>query len=231
MNPQQPLDQEEAQLAKVLRTLPGAAPSAELDQRVMRAAREAVRPPRRRTWHWASAAAAALALMVSAPQWRPALYSEAEPAGEETSLAPGASSRQATGEARDAEAYSESIESIAEGSADAARPAPAPAPAAAPRAATPPSDASSAGRPREAAAAKSVPAPAADSALREAFSQRLESEAVPALTPDQLLQEIAELQQQGREDEARRLLRELLKAHPELRIPEPLRPLLKESER
>jgi hypothetical protein len=73
MSQRDPFDQEESRLAAALQSLPGPAPSAELDQRILAAAREAVRPQQRRrsphAWRWSGAVAAAVVALALAPQW------------------------------------------------------------------------------------------------------------------------------------------------------------------
>lgn len=73
-DPRDPLDPTERELAKRLARLPQPEPAAELDARILAAARAAVTPQRRPRWGWGMGAAAAAVLCVGVflPLWKEA---------------------------------------------------------------------------------------------------------------------------------------------------------------
>lgn len=249
MSQRDPLDREEAELAAALRGLPRVAPPEALDQRILQSARDALRPRRKRPWHWAGAAAAALALMVGAPQWRtPQPPAELAPMRSEP---PGSSPVvSAEPESANAELAADSAERDSQGFADRGEPSdsalqsappPPPAPVAAPASRPPPmGEASRAEAPlarerRQAPPPAPAPAPEpSQKALAEADALARDSAsagAADAASPEQGLEHIARLLERGDEESARRALRELLRQHPGLEVPEALRPLLEDTDR
>lgn len=241
MTRREPLNQEEAALARTLSSLPRVAPPEALDQQILQAARQAVGPRRRRSWHWAGAAAAALALMVGAPLWRAPLETSLPTMeiGNATRTVP-ARKQAAEVESQVAAEQAEVKADVADADAgfgDSARMREL-APAAAPAAPAPPPPSAESAPSRDAerserrqappAAAKSEPAPATESLREDMLLEQTIDQTGSALTPEQRLAQIAALKEEGRDAEARQALRELLQAHPGLEIPEALRELLQE---
>lgn len=204
-------DPRDAELSRLYREAPAAEPPRALDAAILAAAREAVQSaPRRRPWWrpWAvpmSVAATAvltvtLTLMVQREQERSA--SEAAPA---PSAPPAAAPAAAVPEARKARKADAPAPSPA-----AAEPKPAPAPA-------PP-----------VTAERRESAPAADAVeLRAKSVAPLRKEAAGAAvqprTPEQWLEEIRRLKQQGKAEEAAEALAAFRQAYPDYRLPESLR--------
>lgn len=222
-------EQRDERLSRLYRESDRIEPPPALDAAILAAAREAVKPaPSRRSWWqaWTLPIGVAatvvltvtLTLMVQQEQERPA--PEAPPA--QVLRAPAAAPQEK------AEAADLAVKREAEGPAVAPAPAPeaaAPAGAVAPRAPMAES-AESAAPARPAAAMPRQAAPAADAVESRARSAPLRKEAVGAAlarAPEQWLEEIRQLKQQGKEKEAAEALAEFRKAYPDYRLPEDLR--------
>jgi hypothetical protein len=243
------LDPQEAELAARLRELPQPAPPAALDQQILDAARGALRGPSRRrpSWHWGSAAAAALALLVVAPQWWQERLEEAQlakPDHQQRVLQQAPSELDEAAEdtpaSRHAEARAERFSTAAPVPPPAPAAPPAPELAAEPDAPPAPATASSAGlrtdddrpaaagRERRGAAelGRSLPLRDAPAPLhKQAVGQGL------AVRVDDELQRIQRLRETGELEAARAALRQLLATHPQLEVPPTLRDLLEEPPR
>ena len=231
-------DIRDEQLSRLYREAPAAEPRAALDAAILAAARAAVSavPPRRRAW-WQSwtlpmsiaasvVVTVTLTLMVQQEEERALTEAPAE------QRAPAAVAPEKT-DAADL----------------AARPAPppatplkqAPSPTPAPReAARPPAVSAPVAVPKLAEESPAAPAaaapgvaekrqqaaPAADVVEMRARPAPLRKDAVgaaPARTPEQWLEEVRRLKQQGREREAAEALAEFRKAYPDYALPEDLR--------
>lgn len=236
------LDREERQWAERLGELPALAPSADLDRSILQAARSAVQPPRRRrSWHWGGAAAAALALMVSVPQWWPepvrAPQHEAGPVMRST-------------EPPTALPEALQLEPMRQAVPDAPAAPPPPPAAVLDRGVLPPSPSSERLRAQrdsaaefaaDAAAGATAEAdlredaqrlrPAAKAASAAAESRAELSAPAPAAAPEDALERVRQLQREQRLDEAREALQQLLRASPDLVVPDDLAPLLDEAPR
>ena len=278
MSQREPFDVEEAALAARLRELPQPAPSNELDQRILLAARQAVAPrrARRRVWHWGGAAAAALALLVSAPQWwqtRHELPVLAEPSAYEGDMGKQAASQERARQPADLQ-ETQRGERRARELQDAAPADPTPGPSSGdvvganqtPSLQAVPSAAPPSARPeRKAEAFPAAPPPPEqraaladdaepDSTLDTAAEARASvgtgpaEEALmrPAPAPlikrqaqgaglavqvEEELLRIRALRADGQMEAATEALRALIDRHPDLQIPDDLRPLLEEPAR
>lgn len=216
-------------------------PPPALDAAILAAAREAVKPapPRRSWWQaWTLPMGVAatvvltvtLTLMVQQEQERP--MSEAPPTQGAPATAPqekpDAAADLAVKPAAPRKAKQEAVKREAERPAVAPAPAPeaaAPAGAVAPRAPMAES-AESVAPARPAAVMRQQAAPAADAVESRAKSAPLRKEAVGAAlarAPEQWLEDIRQLKQQGKEKEAAEALAEFRKAYPDYKLPDDLR--------
>ena len=187
MPPNEPLDHDERELARIVRALPSSEPSPALDARILRAAAEAsARGSRRRRIGWlgagggmwgiGGAAAAVLALGIG---WQ-AMYGGGSHPAPMTRPIPVQDAAESDGisvEFKDQTSLADKADAASAPPAAASAPAqaaPRPAPSAAPRK-------SIAGE--RSAPATNAPAPFTDAGLDEHVAQRVEAESMPAQAP------------------------------------------------
>lgn len=240
-------DTRDEQLSRLYREAAGEEPSEAMDRAILAAARAEAAPvqPRKRAWWqtWAAPAGVAvtvvltvtLTLMVQqeqelpAPKAPPAKTDEVDPA-----VKPSVPQIKANQEDARPEA-----ERPVEPPRPAQPPWPAPMPLAREKKAEPvaPSGAVAPRAPMAESAESAAPAipaaemrrqaaPAADAVELRAKSAPLRKEAVgaaPARTPEQWLEDIRRLKQQGKDKEAAAALADFRKAYPDFRLPDDLR--------
>lgn len=243
-------DTRDEQLSRLYREAAGEEPSEAIDRAILAAARAEAAPvqPRKRAWWqtWAGPASVAatvvltvtLTLMVQQEQEH--AFIEAPPSkGEaaDSAVKPASPPPAVKQEAAPREA--ERVVGATRQAQEAAEAAPAPKPLARETKAEPAAPAGAlaprapmaepaelAAPAKPAAVMRQQAAPAADAVELRARSAPLRKEAVgaaPARTPEQWLEDIRRLKQQGKDKEAAEALADFRKAYPDFRLPDDLR--------